>query len=171
MSLPYHHVLVTPRSAQPSSSLPFGLVPSDLILAGLTLLTIYTQFMSDNQQYSFQTYKQHVKKTSSPSQIPRTISTYREGPFDLTWTPKDAQRGFITKGLWAWSRHPNFACEMTFWALQGLFPLLSVGGRLTEADKRGMVLPTPIIPAIAVSSSRRRVLVHSAAQGGEWSLT
>lgn len=161
MSLPYQHVLLTPRSAHLDSSLPFGLGFTDLILAGLTLLTIYTQWMADNQQYHFQTYKQYVKKQPPPSAsssrtpTPRAISTYRQGPFDITWTPEDAERGFITRGLWAWSRHPNFACEMTFWALQGLFPLLAAqtgqakGLRLGE--KLGMVLPTPIIPAIAVS--------------------
>jgi steroid 5-alpha reductase family enzyme len=165
MSLPYQNVLLTPRPAQSSSTLglPYGLGATDVILTVLTLLTIYTQFMADNQQYHFQTYKQHVKKSQSQDDInvniPRNVTTYKQGPFDITWTPKDAQRGFITKGLWAWSRHPNFACEMTFWALQGLFPLLSasfgsVGAGLTVGEKRGMVLPSPIIPAIAVSRSR-----------------
>jgi hypothetical protein len=165
MSLPYQNVLLTPRPAQSSSTLglPYGLDATDVILTVLTLLTIYTQFMADNQQYHFQTYKQHVKKSQSQDDInvniPRNVTTYKQGPFDITWTPKDAQRGFITKGLWAWSRHPNFACEMTFWALQGLFPLLSAssasgGAGLTVGDKRGMVLPSPIKPAIAVSRSR-----------------
>ncbi|KAG7562956.1 hypothetical protein FFLO_01646 [Filobasidium floriforme] len=162
MSLPYQNVLLTPRPTQSSSALglPYGLGATDVILTVLTLLTIYTQFMADNQQYHFQTYKQHVKKSQSQDDInvniPRNVTTYKQGPFDITWTPKDAQRGFITKGLWAWSRHPNFACEMTFWALQGLFPLLSasfgsVGAGLTVGEKRGMVLPSPIIPAIAYS--------------------
>lgn len=39
-------------------------------------------------------------------------------------TPEDAQRGFVTKGLWAWSRHPNFACEqVTWWILYAFVPL------------------------------------------------
>lgn len=28
---------------------------------------------------------------------------------------EDVDRGFVTRGLWAWSRHPNFACEQTTW--------------------------------------------------------
>ena len=148
MSIPYHHVLVTPRSANAPSSLPYGLAPTDLLLAGLTLLDIYTQYMADNQQYSFQTYK-HAPESSRQS-----LSRYSQGPFDITWTPEDAKRGFITRGLWAWSRHPNFACEQTFWALQGLFPLLSAGGRLSARDKEAMILPHPLIPAIAVSRSK-----------------
>ena len=147
MSIPYHHVLVTPRSANPSSSLPYGLAPTDLLLTGLTLLDLYTQYMADNQQYSFQSYK-HAPESSRQS-----LSRYTQGPFDITWTREDAKRGFITRGLWAWSRHPNFACEQTFWALQGLFPLLSAGGRLSIRDKEAMLLPHPLIPAIAVSNS------------------
>jgi len=43
----------------------------------------------------------------------------------IDWTLADVQRGFCTKGLWGWSRHPNFACEQTFWILQALFPILA----------------------------------------------
>jgi steroid 5-alpha reductase family enzyme len=157
MSLPYHHVLMTPRSAHPPSSLPYGLAPTDLLLTGLTLLDLYTQYMADNQQYSFQSYK-HAPESSRQS-----LSRYTQGPFDITWTPEDAKRGFITRGLWAWSRHPNFACEQTFWALQGLFPLLSVGGRLSVRDKQAMILPHPLIPAIAVSL--RRYSINSGYRG------
>ena len=28
---------------------------------------------------------------------------------------EDLDRGFITSGLWAWSRHPNFAAEQAIW--------------------------------------------------------
>ncbi len=30
---------------------------------------------------------------------------------------RELDRGFVTSGLWAWSRHPNFAAEQTFWVL------------------------------------------------------
>ena len=33
----------------------------------------------------------------------------------LNWQPQDAERGFCTKGLWAFSRHPNFAFEQASW--------------------------------------------------------
>ncbi|KAH8983200.1 hypothetical protein EDB92DRAFT_1891546 [Lactarius akahatsu] len=33
----------------------------------------------------------------------------------LAWTADDAARGFCTRGLWAWSRHPNFFAEQAFW--------------------------------------------------------
>ncbi|KAL9087353.1 MAG: hypothetical protein Q9159_003699 [Coniocarpon cinnabarinum] len=31
------------------------------------------------------------------------------------WTKQDLERGFRAKGLWAYSRHPNFAAEQAVW--------------------------------------------------------
>jgi hypothetical protein len=167
VSLPYQNVLLTPRSAQSGSTwLPsnMNLGWTDFLLAGLTLLDLYIQFMADNQQYSYQTYKHSLKPqttnpdSSKPATSASPLNKDKQGPFDITWTAKDAQRGFITQGLWAWSRHPNFAAEMTFWGLQGLFPTLANGGKfggrsLTMREKEGMVLLHPLLPAIAVSRS------------------
>lgn len=33
------------------------------------------------------------------------------------FTQKDLDRGFITTGLWGYSRHPNFAAEQTIWVV------------------------------------------------------
>ncbi|KAI5998839.1 hypothetical protein EDD15DRAFT_2242136 [Pisolithus albus] len=65
-------------------------------------------------QYSFQTFKRSgvlEKNEWFGARIP--------------WTKRDAERGFATRGLWAWSRHPNFLCEQLFWIIINLFPLLS----------------------------------------------
>jgi steroid 5-alpha reductase family enzyme len=74
------------------------------MLAVLALIDLVVEFTSDNQQYSFQTYK-------------RTgiIEKNEWLGAQIQWTPEDAKRGFVTKGLWAWSRHPNFFCEQAFW--------------------------------------------------------
>lgn len=32
------------------------------------------------------------------------------------WTREELDRGFCTRGFWAYSRHPNFAAEQTIWA-------------------------------------------------------
>lgn len=76
-------------------------------------MTLAIEFTADNQQYAYQSHK-------------------RMGTFGgewpgarIAWTQADVHRGFITRGLWAWSRHPNFAAEQTFWILQSLFPLLA----------------------------------------------
>ncbi|CAL1715995.1 unnamed protein product [Somion occarium] len=93
---------------------PSKLSTSDYILATLALVDLTCEFIADNQQYSFQTYK----KTG--------VLDKNEWPAArIAWTPEDAKRGFVTRGLWAWSRHPNFFCEQTFWAIITLFPLLA----------------------------------------------
>lgn len=37
----------------------------------------------------------------------------------------DLKRGFITSGLWAWSRHPNFAVEQTIWLTLGVWSIVA----------------------------------------------
>ena len=81
---------------------PTALGTSDYILAGLALLDVAMEFVADNQQYAFQTFKHTGKKDEWPGA-------------HIAWTKSDIKRGFITHGLWAWSRHPNFFCEQTFW--------------------------------------------------------
>jgi len=90
------------------------LATSDIILAGLVLTTLAFEFTSDNQQYSFQTFKRSGVLARNDWIGAR-----------IKWTPADAKRGFATRGLWAWSRHPNFLCEQTFWVLLSLFPLFA----------------------------------------------
>lgn len=74
---------------------PLGV--SDYVLGSLAFLTVATEFVADNQQYSFQTYK----RTG-------VIETNEWPGARIQWTPQDAERGFVTRGLWAWSRllHP-----------------------------------------------------------------
>lgn len=91
---------------------PLG--PSDFILGGLSLLALFIEFIADNQQNSFQNYKrtgQHDPNAWPGSRI--------------HWTKEDAERGFVARGLWGWSRHPNFLCEQSFWIIQNLIPILA----------------------------------------------
>ena len=78
---------------------------TSLVLGALALADIAMEFVADNQQYSFQTYKHTGVLTKGDWPSAR-----------IHWTPRDAKRGFVTRGLWAWSRHPNFFCEQAFWA-------------------------------------------------------
>jgi len=87
---------------------------SDYVLGALGFLTILIEFTADNQQYSFQTYKRSRK--IDPNEWPGA---------QIQWTPQDAERGFVTRGLWGWSRHPNFFCEQTFWIIINLLPILA----------------------------------------------
>lgn len=83
---------------------------SDYILGTLGFLTILIEFVADNQQYSFQTFKH--SGILNPNEWPGAR---------IQWTKQDAERGFVTHGLWAWSRHPNFLCEQSFWVCKSQF--------------------------------------------------
>lgn len=103
LAVPTHNAMAHSLSA--FTSTPNHLVVSDYILAFASLVTLALEFTADNQQYSYQTFK-HEGTSAPGSKWPGAI---------ITWTEEEAKRGFITRGLWAWSRHPNFACEQTFW--------------------------------------------------------
>lgn len=104
------------------------LILGDYILAALFVINLTIQFYADQQQWNYQNYKRGKNPQEKPlpnamvdpvSKLP--LQKQREMPYS---TPEDAQRGFVTKGLWAWSRHPNFACEQTtWWILYAFVPL------------------------------------------------
>jgi hypothetical protein len=87
---------------------------ADIVLGVLAIIDVALEFTADNQQYSFQTFK-HSK--------PRRLKEKKdEWPgARIRWTEDDAARGYASKGLWAWSRHPNFLAEQTFWVRPALF--------------------------------------------------
>jgi hypothetical protein len=122
-SLQHHIHIIHPKCAPPFSKFTYvpGSCPptgtSDsidfaLFITGLFLLAI--EFTADNQPWAFQNYKQLFLAHETCSHdddkvvgifIP-TLPSSARWPFDLIpSTASDAHRGFITKGLWAWSRH------------------------------------------------------------------
>lgn len=125
------HLAATKQSHDPLSA-------SDYILASAALVVLALEFTADNQQYAFQSFKHAYLSSPSSAATPTVLSADNKvhnssgtevevgGPkaYDpkaqwpgarLNWTKADAKRGFVTRGLWAWSRHPNFACEQSFW--------------------------------------------------------
>lgn len=127
---------------------PSELSTSDYILGTLGLVDLALEFVADNQQYSFQTYKHSG------------VHEQNEWPgARIKWTQRDAQRGFITRGLWAWSRHPNFLCEQTFWAIITLFPLLApespkLAFPLTSITELWPLAPSLVLCILFYSSTR-----------------
>ena len=69
---------------------PLGIL--DYLIGGFMFLLIVIQYISDQQQYDFQTEK--YRRIDNKENL--------DG---------DYKRGFVTTGLWSFSRHPNFACE------------------------------------------------------------
>jgi len=102
------------------------LATSDYLLAALALVVLLFEFTADNQQYAFHAYK-HGILAKEKGDV--TVAEY--SPSDhwlgarLAWTKDDAYRGFVTRGLWRYSRHPNCTCEQTFWWIITVMPLLS----------------------------------------------
>jgi steroid 5-alpha reductase family enzyme len=82
----------------------------DLIVASLILICIGLETLADEQQWIYQSAKK-----ASPSKSTRSHS--REAHPTSYCQPEDLSRGFITGGLWRYSRHPNFACEQAIWVL------------------------------------------------------
>ncbi|KAH7927963.1 DUF1295-domain-containing protein [Leucogyrophana mollusca] len=123
--------------SQPHTSLGV----SDYVLGTLGFLVILIEFTADNQQYSFQTYKQSGKLNMNEWPGAR-----------IRWTPQDAERGFVTRGLWAWSRHPNFFCEQSFWVIINFFPLLSSSSRELALSTTSITSLAPLLPCLVLCS-------------------
>ncbi|KAG7451024.1 DUF1295-domain-containing protein [Guyanagaster necrorhizus] len=99
---------------QPHSNLAL----SDVVLALSSLVMLCLEFIADNQQYAFHAYKHsYLKGTGDYAEKKQWVGAR------LNWIPADAKRGFVTRGLWAYSRHPNFTCEQLFWWMNTFFPV------------------------------------------------
>ena len=73
---------------------------SDLFSSRLVFVMVVISAVADQQQWNYQNAKKEYQKTAK---VPAKFEQV------------DLDRGFVTKGLWAYSRHPNFAAEQTFW--------------------------------------------------------
>lgn len=80
----------------------------DYLIGVFMLLFIITETIADQQQYNFQTKK--YKKINLGEKL--------DGEF------KD---GFISSGLWKYSRHPNFASEQLIWITYYFFSVSATG--------------------------------------------
>ncbi|KAI1384578.1 DUF1295-domain-containing protein [Hypoxylon trugodes] len=76
----------------------------DLGFTAVELGLVLSEWFSDQQQWDYQAAKKQYQQTAK---IPRGCG----------FTQEDLDRGFITSGLWAYCRHPNFAAEQTIWIL------------------------------------------------------
>jgi len=102
------------------------LATSDYILAAVALTILVFEFTADNQQWAFHAYKHAYLAKEKLTSDAKPYNANEHWPFArLAWTPDDAKRGFVTRGLWRYSRHPNAACEQSFWWVITLIPLLS----------------------------------------------
>ncbi|KAJ9609434.1 hypothetical protein H2200_005761 [Cladophialophora chaetospira] len=72
----------------------------DTVAFSAILSLIATSFVADQQQWNYHLAKGKYQKTA---RVPHG------------WHRAELDRGFLTKGLFAYSRHPNFAAEQGVW--------------------------------------------------------
>jgi steroid 5-alpha reductase family enzyme len=89
-----------------SSDKPVGF--ADIMLAFLFVLFVLMETIADQQQWNFQKEKHRRIKAGE----------------ELT---TEQQRGFISSGLWAKVRHPNYASEQSIWIVFYLFSVAATG--------------------------------------------
>lgn len=150
-----------------------GLALSDIALGSLALAVLALEFTSDNQQYSFQTYKHAFLASEKGKSKVEPYDVMKQWPGSrLNWTPEDARRGFVTKGLWAYVRHPNFACEQSFWWIITLMPLLSpfppcqlsfsfYFSRLPSLSELIKNFPKALYPVLEENKPALELLIHT----------
>lgn len=80
----------------------------DYFASGLMLSFIAIEFIADKQQYDYQTEK--YRRINAGEKL--------EG---------DYAKGFVSKGLWAMVRHPNYAAEQSVWLSFYLFSVAATG--------------------------------------------
>lgn len=85
---------------------PFGIM--DVIAALATLFFIIYETIADNQHWRFQSAKWKMIKNKE----------VLEGDF---------KKGFLDKGLWSYSRHPNYFAEQSIWICFYLFSIIASG--------------------------------------------
>lgn len=75
---------------------------ADYIVSRVMIGLVILEFFADNQMWRYQTAKRQYQKSA---QVPKGCG----------FTRAQLDRGFITTGLWSYSRHPNFAAEQAIW--------------------------------------------------------
>jgi steroid 5-alpha reductase family enzyme len=108
----YQHILIVLFTlpaivALQHNNAPLGIF--DLVAAVLMLFFIGYETVADIQQWNFQSRKQAMIRAGET----------------LTG---DYRKGFLDKGLWAYSRHPNYFAEQAIWVCFYLFSVAAGGG-------------------------------------------
>jgi steroid 5-alpha reductase family enzyme len=93
----------------------------DWAAAGAIIALVIIEGIADQQQYDFQTEKYRRIKAGQPL----------DGEY---------AGGFASRGLWAWSRHPNYAAEQSIWLCYYLFSVAATGRWLNWSLAGGLLL-------------------------------
>ncbi|KAK4106615.1 DUF1295-domain-containing protein [Parathielavia hyrcaniae] len=83
-----------------ASTIEPDLTSADVAAMAVNLGLVLTEYIADEEQWAYQSAKKLYKDTGKAT-----------GGYERA----DLDRGFITSGLWGYSRHPNFAAEQSIW--------------------------------------------------------
>ena len=148
LSIPYSALLqLLParfHSASPSTPI-LNIADLALIFIGLGLVAIEAK--ADGEMFKYQTSK-HSSKSKDIVHPPKLTNSKINGPSPKPY-PRSHHPGFITTGMWKWSRHPNFMAEQLFWVNQALFVVAA--GRSSGVSRSGWVGGAVFGPCFAVS--------------------
>ena len=93
-----------------SSNLYFNIY--DIALTAIWLILFVGEVIADEQQWEFQSKKYALLKQHNNN---------------INEIPAPYNSGFVQEGLWKYSRHPNFFCEITMWWVIFAFSVSSQG--------------------------------------------
>ncbi|CAK7202638.1 hypothetical protein SEUCBS139899_005364 [Sporothrix eucalyptigena] len=77
-----------------------GLTFGDIVFAATEIGLVVFEYFADQQQWDYQTAKYKYRGS---------------GKVPAGFDKATLDRGFLAEGLWAYSRHPNFAAEQSVW--------------------------------------------------------
>ncbi|KAG9505412.1 hypothetical protein J7337_002381 [Fusarium musae] len=75
---------------------------ADIVFALIMVGLVYSEWVSDGQQWDYHAAKHQYQ---AEAKVPKQFK----------YSQAELNRGFNTSGLWAYSRHPNFAAEQMIW--------------------------------------------------------
>jgi steroid 5-alpha reductase family enzyme len=99
-----------------------SLTSGDVLVSVLFIALLIFETLSDQQQWNFQNFKYSF----SAEQRAKHAS-------------KDVRDGFLTKGLFTYTRHPNYFCEQSIWVAVYLFSVTSSDGQWLNWSVLGVI--------------------------------
>lgn len=113
--MPTYILLLTSRIVKPDMT--------DMIFGQFMLMAVFLAFTADQQQWgtllSTLSRNPHAltHNTTDFQTAKKSYQSTAKVPPGSQFSARDLDRGFLTKGFWSLSRHPNFLAEQSIWII------------------------------------------------------